>query len=258
MTRTRRSRARKPRRNNGQSAIVASSSPMAHDRRVVSYRPLRWQALVGQALEGGASRAIRALREKLGLNTETKFFDDDTSGFTAALSASWTTVMTTPVIAQGATITTRNGASIRVTRELMRFVIQPGSTTTLNGIVRVVAIRQRSVGPVFSQITAAQTFDGAISAISMTSGNLFDQDVEVVYDRVFAMDSTTATGWQAVAHDEVECIPEDFHLTWTAGDTTGANANLIAGAITWFACTLGFGTANPQISMRRRYEFVDN
>jgi len=199
---------------------------------------------IASLLQGAA---LGYLKRRLGLNTEQKYVD--TSGTTTA-TATLVNRIASPTIAQGLTVNTRQGASIRVTRTDVRISITPVATG-LSSCIRVICVRYTDD----ASPGAADILQTTTEMTSPLHNNFHEKGLQLLHDQVYPVGTTTSPGGTAI---EFSCSRANDHMVWTNTDTTGVQANLVSGGITvWWMMDSNFTTA-PIIASTMRTWFVDN
>lgn len=213
-----------------------------------------WRSYAGKALTLASNSGIKALKKKLGLNTENKNWDASTGGATSATLA--THVNPLIGLAQGNTNQTRTGNGCRITHWSLKGY---WSNNVLNGFqqqVRVVITLQPKVVSTTSGVTPAQLLQTPTDINSPYNTDL--QDVKVLYDKVMVI-KPNYSGQIATNRFKFKWAPsyDDGHVTWTDADTTGAVANQTQGIIKVFTMT-DQASNFPIFTTYSRVHFVDN
>lgn len=223
-------------------------------------RKPNWRAGVGQFVSASFSAAAIALREKLGLNTETNVIDTVLGG--TALTTTLAQYDGGPTIPIGATAGTgqRIGRSIRIVRQVCTGFVEIAATTTAWGPVRVMAVFNPSQDGAPLGVSAVLAV--TTNPISQTSPNLPSYNGTVIFDRTFILGGL-AGGVLSSAHPQrhdfaFQFSPSDWDMLWPAGDTAGTAAAQTAGQVQIFAIYGTMGTAAPTIQLYNRWEYVDN
>lgn len=202
-------------------------------------------AMVLSALKG---YALTKLKQKLGLNTETKFLD--VAGTTTATTTLSTRIQS-PTLAQGLTDSTRTGASVRITKVETRVsIVVPAAATTAN-VVRIIQVRYLRTGaPALADI-----LDTTTDITSPLNDHHADLGVQILKD--LSVPLGTATGGDGSAYVHWTHTGLADHMTWPDADTTGTPAACLKGAIYtyWMVDNV---TTVPVFTSKSRYWFVDN
>jgi len=200
--------------------------------------------VIDQMAKGGA----RKLKSVLGLNTEDKFVD--TAGTTTTTSTLASRIAS-PTIAQGLTVNTRQGTSIRVTKCELRINISAIAAATLGNTIRVIVVRSNDD----STITLADVLQ-TTTDISSPIHNLFSaHGLELLDD--FTVQLSTTAGGESQRYVKRTYSNDDWHMVWTDADTTGVPSNLVTGCMQVFWYAENSGNPPTFVSNMRTW-FVDN
>lgn len=202
------------------------------------------------------SRAIEALKGKLGLNTEVKYADYVGSLTTNTALAQLCNATSTP-IPQSLTDNGRQGASVRVTRTHIRFQIQNGAANA-SPFTAV-----RVIGVMFDPSVAT---NWSISDVLESTGDILSDYTHdptyasrVVYDRTYTLGATSNGADPNQYFDSFSDESQGYHLLWVTSDTAGTYSNSIGNQIVFYALTNGATASNlPTVTVYQRVEFVDN
>lgn len=192
--------------------------------------------------------ALTKLKQKLGLNTESKFVDvAGTTTATGTLAAR----IAAPTIAQGNTIGTRNGASVRISKVETRISIVAAAAATAPTNVRIIQVRNTRTG----QATPADILETTTDFASPINNECADNGITVLRDMVVPLG--TATGGDGAQYVEWTHTGLSDHMIWPDADTTGTPAACIKGCIStlWMLDNV---TTAPVFTAKSRYWFVDN
>ncbi len=193
-----------------------------------------------------SSKALIALKSRLGLNTELKFSDNLQTGVT--LSTTLTNRCSAPTISQGSSSSQRNGKGVRMTRYLNRFSLASTSTTTPTR-VRVLVVANEDAGVA----AVGEILQDTTNVLSPLNSDIDQYNHFVIYDRSYVVGVTTSPN--AIVNDEFEWTPDNHHLEWSSSDTTGLPANMLQGNITVYVFA---DAATVTFYAYAREEFVDN
>lgn len=179
-------------------------------RRRKTYRNAVLPSMGATAISMIKGYALKALKNKLGLNTESKYWDK-TSSTTGAATL---TLITQPqdLIAQGNTTTTRNGDSIRLTHMNIRGHIVHNAVDTAAGQTRII-ITNQPVCPGTSQLAAASILQDVTNINSPYAQNLsglqilFDKTLSQVQLRTLHRGSSSSTLQLTITFDGQRAIP---------------------------------------------------
>ena len=217
-------------------------------RRATKRRATRSPSMGAQALALIKGYALTKLKQRLGLNTETKYVD--TSGVTTA-TATLAARIATPTIPQGSTVGQRQGAGVRITRVDQRICVEAAAAATKGCQIRVITVRHR---------TAASAAPGDILQVttdisSPLHNNLAANHIELISDQTYTLGHATAPNSTILIENSFS--RPNWQMEWTDADTTGVAANLINGGITTFWMQDQVSTA-PVYTSTNRCWYVDN
>jgi len=213
------------------------------------YAPKRRTASYGaQAISLIKGYALAKLKQKLGLNTETKYVDNS-----GVVTCTGTLVLKIqpPVIAQGSAVDERSGAGVRITKVEQRLNILADAAATNGCNVRVITVRHLHAG----NPNVADILQQPSDITSPLHNNLKANHIELISDRVYPV-SYPGAGNPAVYVNNVY-QRANWQLEWTDADTTGAVANMINGGISTHMM-IDNVTTSPDITYTQRYWYVDN
>jgi len=229
------------------------------ERPAPAAAPLNWRKGVGQFVSAAFRASDIALRHRLGLNTETNFIDSISGAATTTSLALLDAGAPIPV---GATLGTgqRIGREVRVVRWLTKGYANSPTTTTLAGLVRVIAVFNRQQdGTAF---TNANILTNVGSINSLTAGDLAERGGTVVFDRTMPLigqnNQLLAPAAPIYVPFDFEFTVPDWHLSWPSADTTGLQTANLGGALQVWIMSVGFATALPAVNTTSRIEYVDN
>jgi len=220
-------------------------------------RPLTWRKGVGQFVSNSFDAAAIALRNRLGLNTETNFLDNSATGTPGTTLALLDAGAALPIGATAGT-SQRIGREVRVVRWLHRGYIYSPSSMTGVCLVRVVAVfnRQQDGTP----FTVGQVLADPTNIMSLSAGDLTERGGTVVFDRTFRLlgAAQCPSANDQIQHYEFEFTAPDWHLSWPVGNTAGAQTDNLGGALTVYTMARGAGVTSPNQPFYSRCEYVDN
>lgn len=181
---------------------------------------------VGGYIDKGISTiskyGLRILKNKLGLNTESKFLDIATTGTFASTLGLGADLI--DGIAQGLTPITRTGDTIRVTHVNLCMKIVHNTSNAYSCASRVI-ITYQPKSPATTQLGSSAVLTTTTNICSPYSMNL--SGLNILFDKTyitsFSNDMTCIFNWKY--------NPTNHHARWTIADTTGAAANLEEGAL---------------------------
>lgn len=210
-------------------------------------------------LRGVGDISLTMLKNKLGLNTETKFLDTDLSAApaTTALTLTQFLTPTQTLIAQGLTTKTRNGDQIRMTRfRVQGQVINGPANIVQNTTVRIIGVNwgtsPASVVSISDVLEATSTMESLYAMDPPHSHT-------IIYDKMFPLGPTGNFALPNVYNWSFDYKPMAHHIKWNEGDTAGTEANILRGYVVFYAICSAFTAANaPTITTYSRIEFVDN
>lgn len=240
----------------GKRSYSAKRKPARKVRKANPWAPR--SATGSEVISALGGYALKRLKAKLGLNTETKFIDQDTGGISVPTSLAVSACQNIyPLIAQGLTDNTRSGNTVRMTRFALRGVITAAAGNVLFGSrVRIIVVNHGATP--YNNASAADILEDPGNVDSeYTADPEFKSTV--LYDRTFKFDAAgTGNGNSQSQVIEFDHRPLDHHIVWTSADTTGAQANVLRGFIA--AWMIGTFTAGQAQLMRcyTRTEWVDN
>lgn len=225
----------------------SKASFRAKQRRNRASRPMTWRRAAGMALDLGSQSGVKYLKTRLGLNTETKYIDTDTSQLSTATLA----VLQNPlVIPQGDTKSSRDGNSCRITNVNTRFLIDCTSNPTVPAMVRILAVYTPKVNGDFPTPTEILTDNTDI--LSHYTKNRVGYSI--VYDKTFIL-----AGFQNPYRKSKKIHKVlDHQLVWDASDTTGSRSNLLRGDYVYYVMSKVGSGVHPTITANSRVNFVDN
>lgn len=223
-------------------------------KRRVTKKAVSWRKHAGTALSLASRAGIKALKMKLGLNTENKNWDISSGG---ASSGTIATHMNPLIgLAQGNTNTTRTGNGGRITHWSLKGYWANNVLNSAQQQVRVIITLQKEVVSTTSGVSAAQLLQTTTDINSPYNTDL--TDVKVLYDKISIV-KPNFSGQIAYNRFKYKWSPsyDDGHFSWTDADTTGAVANQLKGVIKCFIMT-DQASNFPIFTTYSRVHFVDN
>jgi len=204
-------------------------------------------------------RGIDALKAKLGLNTELHVVDVAASS--ATLGTTLAQIQGAITVAQGNTNTTRVGDSFRCVSYEQRVAAWSQATTAATTLVRFIAVANRSNAPATSPSVGVILQDPT-DVLSPYDASFPDSGLQIVFDQTVTVTAQTKQiDSDAVVFFKKVWRPQDFHVVYTQGDTTGVQADLIQGGIYVYAMyglPSQAAVAAPKWNLTSRVTFVDN
>ncbi len=201
--------------------------------------------------------AINKLKQKLGLNTEVhSVYVASGSGTMGTTLAAIQGAITVP---QGATNYQRVGESLRVVTYEQYIRVWQDVSNTRNQVVRLICVYNRNNLPSTTPAASA-ILEDPVDPMSPINHEFYDQGFQLVFDEKILLSPGTSFTEGAAALYQKIWRPENVHMTWLAGDTTGVQANLTQGGIYVYALyeDLTTGIAPPRFRITSRLTFVDN
>lgn len=219
-----------------------------------STRPKTWRSYAGKALSLATTAGIKALKKKLGLNTENKNWDVTVTQTTTAGLLQ----LLTPFagIVQGNTNNARSGNGMRVTHLNIKGCVQGLATNANNQLVRLIVTHQKDDVDAGNFVTPAQLLQDSVNIYSPYNTDL--QGVKVLYDETIRI-APTITSVITTIPISIKWDPsyDDGQVAWTDADTTGVAGNMTKGLVRLYV--MADGLANfPTITLYSRTYFVDN
>ena len=201
------------------------------------------QAIVSTLSAG----AVKLLKNRLGLNTESKWLDTTQSGTTTGTAVNTTYFMTVP---EGNTANSRNGDSFRLAHCNSKLLLTASSAATSPALVRVIFYTQPVVQTIITPTDILQDPTNIITPYNMDS-----EGFKVLYDKSFSLGPFLGATPQKLI--KFKYNPLDHHVKWTTADTTGVSTALTAGYLR--CCIFTSATLNfPTFNQYTRIHFVDN
>jgi hypothetical protein len=217
------------------------------------------QAAGAKFVDALGSRAIDALKSKLGLNTELHCVD--VSAGSATLGTTLAQIQGAITIAQGTSNTTRVGDSVRVVSYEQRLAAWSQATTAGSCLVRFIGVANRNNAPATSPSVGIILQDPT-DPLSPYDASFAQSGLEIIFDKTITVSGQVKnTDKNAIVASRQIWHPQDYHITFTQADTTGVQADLVAGGMYVYAM---YGlpsqamVAAPKYNITSRVTFVDN
>lgn len=216
-------------------------------RRYVKKAKSSWAS---KALGAVSGIGLRILKNKLGLNTETKYMDTIQGPTTVSTTALHTTYAL--AIPQGTTTNQRTGAGVRITSYHVKGKLYPSAGDINSNFVRVVYYTRK----ILNGITSATGDILQLNTNTLSPYNMNTESYSIIYDKTFSMGPYGTTSTNSGQHCfEFNYTPTDHQLHWTAADTTGNIGNVEKGLIRGFVMC---DSQAPVFENYTRVKFVDN
>lgn len=208
--------------------------------------------IASAALSAIKGYALKKLKDKLGLNTESKYLDT-TVGVTA-IDTTFTGISTALTIPQGNTTNTRSGNNLRMTCYNMRLSLKQNSAATVGCRVRLIGYvqpRMQTAGAIFN---ANDILEDSTASLD-TPYDMNTNGYNIIYDKTFDLPAPTSEG----ANKTISFIykPLAHEVEWNDSDTTGSATNLLRGNLR-FLIADDASASHPTYSCYTRVKFVDN
>lgn len=199
------------------------------------------------ALNALKGYALAKLKQKLGLNTEEKHADTNS---TTTATGTLASRIASPTIPQGDSDSTRTGSQIRITRVDTRIVITPATAGTPTAC-RIIQIRHlQPTAPGLGNILEDTT-----RITSPLNEQIHNYGIQVLKDITVPVNNVTGGGSTIV---EWTHRGLSDHMVWAETDTTGLPSGTIKGLIaTYWMLDANFSVA-PVFEGTSRYWYVDN
>jgi len=227
---------------------------MAYKRRS-SYRAKRTKrarkprsSLASQAISAISGYALKRLKQKLGLNTETNFID--VAGTTTS-STSLAQRINFATIPQGDGVGNRHGCSIRISKVETRIHIAAPAASTVATTVRIIQVRNTRASNALP-VDILESITDITSPLNNTYRDMGIQllkDTTVVLGVAGSAEGAVYLHWTHTGLDDQVVYPDT--------DTAGAPGSVLKGVITtyWYADN---STNAPLFTSKCRYWYVDN
>lgn len=206
------------------------------------------------AVRGLGGLALKVLKRKLGLNTETHYKDtvDAAAATTTTFAAFQTDIITIPI---GDTVVTRTGRSVRITSISIRGTLRAVSAQTEQCRVRIVGFVQRNVDTPGAVLAATDVLEDHTAQLN-TPYDMNTTGYSIIFDRVFTV---SPFGQEGSTKDvRISYTPLDHHCLWTSADTTGVYQNILKGYVRFLIATDAASTHEPTFESYGRTKWVDN
>lgn len=192
--------------------------------------------------------ALLKLKQKLGLNPETKYVD--VAGTTTATSTLQSRIAA-PTIAQGNTNQTRNGATVRISKVETRISITAASTAVLPTNVRIIQVRNKRA----AQVPVADILQTTTDITSPLQSDYQANGVQILKDITVCVGAKEGNGSQWVEWTHTGLSD---HVVWPDSDTAGTPGAAEQGCISTYWMLDGAFDVAPTFAAKSRYWFVDN
>lgn len=192
--------------------------------------------------------ALLKLKQKLGLNPESKYVD--VAGTTTA-TGTLVSRIAAPTIAQGNTNQTRNGATVRISKVETRISIVAHPTATTPTTIRIIQVRNKRA----ASVQVADILQTTTDIASPLQSDYAANGVVILKDMVVCLG--TATGGDGCQWVEWTHQGLSDHMVWPDSDTTGLPSAVEQGCISTYWMVDNVSTA-PVFTAKSRYWFVDN
>lgn len=215
-----------------------------------------YQVHGAKLVEALGAMAITKLKSKLGLNTETHWFD--TVETNVSVTSTCLSMANPLIIPVDDTVNGRTGNQVRAISYQVKGRIQANTAATAGCLVRLIFVKFNDVR---GRVTALDGTDFLDAPTRITSkynmGDTADaMGYVVLYDKTFKV---------SVSGQDNDTVPFSFnysptawHLKWTAGDTTGLQSNFQSDSVRGFIYTSEPGANTPNYWADHRIRFVDN
>jgi len=197
---------------------------------------------------------LKALKKKLGLNTENKNWDQiGTQTLTGAVVP-----FLAPIngLAQGSTNTTRTGNGLRVTHYTVKGSFQNVTANVNSQQIRMIITFQPTMTTAGTVLTAGQLLQTTTNIDSPYNTDL--EGVKIIYDKTFVI-TPQFSGQVITRRYKFKWAPsyDDGHVQWTDSDTTGTSGDVVKG---YLRCWIydDQSANHPTMSWYSRVHFVDN
>lgn len=216
-------------------------------------------SLATQVVSAIGGYALKRLKQKLGLNTETKYVDtaNAVTNFTTTLTGSTTISNFSTLVPQGLTDNTRSGNTFRMTRYRIKGELLNGvANLVVNTVARIVVVNWgKTPQPAWTTADILEDPNSPNSEYTMDPS----YPHTVLYDKTFCLGATLDATNSNLRNWEFDYRPLSHHVRYTTTDTTGAIANCVEGAIVAYLISGAFTAGNPPfMSVYQRMEYVDN
>lgn len=192
--------------------------------------------------------ALLKLKQKLGLNPESKYVD--VAGTTTSTGTLQSRIAA-PTIAQGLTNQTRTGATVRISKVETRISIVAATAATSPTTIRIIQVRNK-------RAASAQPADILQTTTDISSPLQSDYQangVQILKDITVCLG--TATGGDGCQWVEWTHTGLSDHVTWPDSDTTGLPGAAEQGCISTYWMVDNVSTS-PVFTSKSRYWYVDN
>lgn len=224
----------------------------ARKRRSSRRNKRRSGITTASALQHLGGTALKILKNKLGLNTEMKYFDSAVQTGTVTSTATGLTIPTT--VAQGLTNTTRTGDGIRLVSYKFSLQLSAATAAVRTAVTRVYLVKFKdSRGATMASDVFLDDPTSTLSFLNMgntTSGTGYT----IIKEWTLPIQPVVADN--SIKQIDFTWRPFQHHVKWIDSDTTGASNNIIDGL---FGLFIHSNAANPPtFTLNQRIRFVDN
>ena len=219
-------------------------------------RPRAPTSLGSKLLGMGAAAGLMFLRNKLGINAETKYIDTPSATHSYATTATavlYGSNLTTALV-PGTSSSTRNGASVRMTEYDIKGQISNTNLNLLFSQVRICIVKWHCPGT-----NVSNDFLQLPTDINSPYNLDATYKYTVLFDRKYPVRTASGGNATELIPFEFNYQPANHHITFPDSDTTGGRVQALDGVITLYAYT-DVATVGqfPNISYYARMKFVDN
>lgn len=227
-------------------------------RKPTKKRAAAKTSLATQVVSAIGGYALKRLKQKLGLNTETKYVDTVSSGTTFSTTATGNQALSnfSTLVPQGLTDNTRQGNEFRMTRFCMKGFITNGAANLNNTVCRVIVVNWGK-----TPVAATSVADVLEVTTDINSGYTMDPSYPrtILDDRIINLGNSTVAPPANLHTYEFDYRPLSHHVRYTTTDTTGALSACVEGYIqAYIICTLSTAANYPLLTVYNRMEYVDN
>jgi len=220
--------------------------------RKKTYKRKPKSSFASAAISAISGFALKKLKNRLGLNTESKYLD--TTVASTAIDTTFTGISTALTIPQGNTTNTRSGNNCRMTCYNMRLSLKQNSAATVGCRVRLIGYvqpRMQTAGAIFNANDILEDHTASLD----TPYDMNTNGYNIIYDKTFDLPAPTSEG----ANKTITFIykPLAHEVEWNDADTTGSAANLLRGNLR-FLIADDAAASHPTYSAYTRVKFVDN
>lgn len=213
-------------------------------------KQVAWNTAVGAM----SAYAVKQLKDKLGLNTETKYVDfAEAAGTPTTTTLTATGAISNP-IPQGDGTNARQGNTLRVTSFQAKYTFRANASSVAASRVRLIIMYQPKLLQPGNVFTAADIVTDTTANIE-TPYNMNTVGYKILYDKTVEIAAVGQNG--STKELVISYRPLDHHMEWTDADTAGSSTLQLRGYMRAYVCTDN-GTHPPTYSSYARLKFVDN